>query len=144
MVAFLKNPTFPENLKALDVADVLEVVDVQMGITSRRVLECPRRHGRNAVDRLVVVDVVVVDGFVFNRSLFSVMNGLQLVAIGQVSVVGGRDDVVLVVGFSSQELVLSGGFEVVCCSTVMFGCVVMNFVLVCGCHNDLNVLNGDV
>jgi hypothetical protein len=88
----------------------------------------------------VVVDVVVVNGFVFNRSLFSVMNGLQLVAIGQVSVVSGRDDVVLVVGFSSQELMLGGGFEVVCSSTVMFGCVVMNFVLVCGCHNDLNVL----
>jgi hypothetical protein len=45
-----------------------------MGITARRVFEGPRRHGRDAVDRLVVVDVVVVDGFVFNRSLLSVMN----------------------------------------------------------------------
>jgi hypothetical protein len=89
----------------------------------------------------VVVDVVVVDGFVFNGSLFSVMNGLQLVAIGQVSVVGGRYHVVLVVGFSSQKLVLCSSFEVVCSGTVMFGCVVMNLVFVCGCHNDLNVLD---
>jgi hypothetical protein len=92
----------------------------------------------------VVVDVVVVDGFVFNRSLLSVMNGLQLMAIGQVSVVSGRDHVVLVVGFCSQELVLCSGFEVVCSGTVMFGCVVMNFVFVCGCHDDLNVLSGAI
>jgi len=88
----------------------------------------------------VVVDVVVVDGFVFNRSLFSVMNGLQLMAIGQVSVVSGRYHVVLVVSFSSQELVLCSGFKVVSSGAVMFGCVVMNFVFVYGCHNDLNVL----
>jgi len=92
----------------------------------------------------VVVDVVVVDGFVFNGSLFSVMNGLQLVAIGQVSVVGGRYNVILVVGFSSQKLVLCSGFEVVCSGTVMFGGVVMNFVFVYGCHNDLNVLNSAI
>ena len=115
-----------------------------MGITARRVFEGPRRHGRDAVDRLVVVDVVVVDGFVFNRSLLSVMNSLQLMAISQVSVVGGRDHVVLVVCFSSQELVLGSSFEVMCSGTVMFCCLVMNFVFVCGCHNDLNFLNGAI
>jgi hypothetical protein len=99
-----------------------------------------RRIGRDAAVCLVVVDVVVVDGFVFNRSLFSVMNGLQLMAIGQVSVVSGRYHVVLVVSFSSQELVLCCGFKVVSSGTVMFGCVVMNFVFVCSCHDDLNVL----
>jgi len=113
----------------------------KLGIAPRRVLESPQRFGRDAVDSLVVVDVVVVDRLVFNRSLLSVVNGLKLMAVGEVSVVGGRDHVVLVVCFSSQELVLGSSFEVVCSGTVMFGCVVMNFVFACGCHNDLDVLN---
>ena len=58
-----------------------------MGIAPRRVLEIPQRFGRDAVGNLVVVDVVVVDRLVFNRSLLSVMNGLKLMAIGEVSVV---------------------------------------------------------
>jgi hypothetical protein len=98
-----------------------------------------RRLERDAVVGLVVVDVVVVDGFVFNGSLFSVMNGLQLMAIGQVGVMGGRDHVVLVVCFSSQELVLCSRFKVVCGGTVVFSSVVMNFVFVCGCHIDLDI-----
>jgi hypothetical protein len=112
-----------------------------MGIAPRRVLESPQRFGRDAVGNLVVVDVVVVDRLVFNRSLLSVMNGLKLMAIGEVSVVGGRDHVILVVCFSSQELVLGSSFEVVCSGTVMFGCFVMNFVFACSCHSDLDVLN---
>jgi len=89
---------------------------------------------------LVVVDVVVVDRLVLDRSLFSVMNSLQLMTIGQVSMVSGRDDIVFVVRFSSQELVFGGGFEMMCSCAVMFGCVVMNFVFVCGCHRDLSIL----
>jgi hypothetical protein len=88
----------------------------------------------------VVVDVVVVDGFVFNGSLFSVMNGLQLMAIRQVGVMGGRDHVVLVVCFSSHELVLRSCFKVVCGGTVVFSSVVMNFVFVCSCHINLDIL----
>jgi hypothetical protein len=52
---------------------------------------------------------------------------------------GGRDHVVLVVCFSSQELVLCSRFKVVCCGTVMFSSVVMNFVFVCGCHFNLDI-----
>jgi hypothetical protein len=105
------------------------------GIAPGRVLESPQRFGRDAVDNLVVVDVVVVDRLVFNRSLLSVMNGLKLMSVGEVSVVGGRDHVVLVVCVSSHALMLGSSFEVVCSCTVMFGCFVMNFVFACGCHH---------
>jgi hypothetical protein len=48
----------------------------------------------------VVIDVVVVDGFVLNCRLFSVVNGLQLMPIGDVSVMRGRHYVILVVSLS--------------------------------------------
>jgi len=84
----------------------------------------------------VVVDVVVIDFFVFDCSLLSVVNGLQLMAISEVSMVCGRDDIILVVRFSGKALVLCSCFEVVGSGAMMLSGVVMDFVLVRGCHNE--------
>jgi hypothetical protein len=84
----------------------------------------------------VVIDVDVIDFFVFNRRLFSVVNSLQLMAIGQIGMVGCRDDVVLIVSGGGQTLVLGGGFEMVCCRAMMLCGAVMNFVFVCSRHRE--------
>jgi hypothetical protein len=82
----------------------------------------------------VVVDVVVVDLFVFDSSFFSVLNGLQLMTIGEVGVVRGCHYVVLIVSLSSQKLMLGCSFKMMGSSAMVFGCVVMYFVLVCCRH----------
>jgi phosphoribosylformylglycinamidine (FGAM) synthase-like amidotransferase family enzyme len=48
----------------------------------------------------VIVNVVVVDLLILDRSLLGVVNGLQLMTIGEIGVVSGRDDIVLVVSLS--------------------------------------------
>jgi hypothetical protein len=82
----------------------------------------------------VVVDVVVVDLFVFDSSFFSVLNGLQLMTIGEVGVVSGRHYIVFVISLGSQKLVLGCGFKLMGSGPMVYGCVVMHFVLVYCCH----------
>jgi phosphoribosylformylglycinamidine (FGAM) synthase-like amidotransferase family enzyme len=48
----------------------------------------------------VIVNVVVVDLLILDRSLLGVVNGLQLMTIGEIGVVSGCDDIVLVVSLS--------------------------------------------
>jgi len=82
----------------------------------------------------VVIDVVVVDLFVFDCSLLSVVNGLQLMPIGDVSVMRGRHYVVLIVSLSGQKLMLGCGLEMMGSSAVVYGRVVMHFMLSCCGH----------
>ena len=84
----------------------------------------------------MVVDVVVVDGFVLNRRLFSVVHSLQLMTIGEIGVVRGRDDIVLVVSLSCEPLVLGCGFEMVRGRAMMLCGAVMNLVFVCSRHSE--------
>jgi hypothetical protein len=84
----------------------------------------------------VVVDVDVIDFFVLNRRLFSVVNCLQLMAIGQIGMMSCRDDIVLIVSGGGQALMLGGGFEMVRGRAVMLCGAVVNFVFVCSRHRE--------
>jgi hypothetical protein len=78
----------------------------------------------------VVIDVVVVDLFVFDCSFLSVVNGLQLMPIGDVSVMRGCHYIVLIVSLSCEPLMLGCGFKMMGSGPMVYGRVVMHFVLV--------------
>jgi hypothetical protein len=65
-----------------------------------------------------------------------VVHSLHLITRGEIGLVRGRDDFVLVVSLSCQALVLGSGFEMVGGRAMMLSGAGMNFVFVCSRHSE--------
>jgi hypothetical protein len=61
---------------------------------------------------VAVIFVFVVSGELFLSGFFRELHAVQRVAVGQISVVAGGRDIVLVVSFRCEEVMLCGEFEV--------------------------------
>ena len=81
-----------------------------------------------------MIYVVVINGLVFNRSLLGKADGLDLMAIGEVSMMGGNNFIIFIIGFGGKKLMLGGSLEVMRGLAMVYGGGVMNFVLMFRCH----------
>ena len=81
-----------------------------------------------AVVNRTVIHIVVIDGFVFDRCHFSKMDGLQLMAIGQIGMVCRDNCVIMIVGFSGKDLVLGSSFKMVGSLAVVLGSCMVHLV----------------
>ncbi len=79
---------------------------------------------------VVVIFVVFVSGDFFASGFFSKEFAVERVAVGKVSVVGSCSDVVLLVSFSGQKMVLRSEFEMMSSFAVRVGCFFEEFVIV--------------
>ena len=59
-----------------------------------------------------VIYVGVINRLVFNRCFLGKANGLDLMAIGEVSMMSCNNFIIFIIGFSSQKLMLGSSLEV--------------------------------
>ena len=67
---------------------------------------------------VAIIFVVVIGGEIFLSGFFSKLNGVDGMAVGDVTLVRGGDGVILVVGSCRQTMVLGSQFEMVGCFKV--------------------------
>jgi hypothetical protein len=81
-----------------------------------------------------VICIGVINRLVFNRGLLSEANSLNLMAIGEVSMMSCNNFIIFIIGFSSQKLMLGSSLEVMRGLAMVYGGGVMHFVLMFRCH----------
>jgi hypothetical protein len=81
---------------------------------------------------VAVINVSVINGLVFNSSHFSEVDGLQLMAISKIGMVCCDNFIIIIISFSSQNLMLGSSFEMMRSLTVMISGCVMNVMFVFG------------
>ena len=74
-----------------------------------------------AVINSAIVNIVMIDRLIFDCCHFSKMDGLQLMAIGQIGMVSGDNFIVMVIGFCCQDLMLGSSFKMMGSLAVMLG-----------------------
>lgn len=84
---------------------------------------------------LFVIHIAVINALVFNRSLLRKTDGLDLMTISEISMMSSNDFIVVIICFSSQNLMLCGSLKMMRSLTVINGSLVVNFVFVLGCHD---------
>ena len=76
-----------------------------------------------------MICVGVINRLVFNRGLLGKANSLDLMAIGEVSMMSCNNFVIFIIGFRRQKLMLGSSLEVMRGLAMVYGSGVMNFVL---------------
>ena len=86
-------------------------------------------------ENLFVINIAVINRLVFNSSLLSKTDGLDLVTIGKISMMSGDDFVILVVSLCCQDLMLGSSLEMMSSLAMVNSSLVVNFVFVLRCHD---------
>jgi hypothetical protein len=81
-----------------------------------------------------VIYLGVINRLVLNRCLLGKANGLNLMAVGEISMMSGDNFIVLIIGFRSQKLMLGGSLEMMRGLAMVYSGSVMNFVVMFRCH----------